>query len=98
MKSIFLSKVIILIYIEEEELCEFVIDTNNLNPRVDPLTIIAIIINTLNIDIVDIFIIIIIKIDKINISNLSKIRIKFFRHHNILSRLTITIIFIKLIY
>lgn len=97
MVILILSKVNLLIYIEDDELWEFDIDTNKLNPILDLLTIVINIGIILKIDIILILIIMIIKIDNTNNSRLNRIKIIFFRHQHILEILIITMIFINVI-
>lgn len=88
---------IILINVEFDELCECDIDTNNLRPALDPLTIIVNIINKEDTDLWEIDIDIFVNNDIINNSNLSNIGIIFFRHQHILAILVMIIIFIILL-
>lgn len=74
------------------------IETNNLNPKLDPLTIIANIISKDEIEDKGNSIIIVVNKDIINISNLNNIKIILFRHQHILNILIIIIIRRRLIY
>lgn len=80
-----------------EELCRWEIETSNLRPKLDPLTIIANIINRDEIEDKGIIIIIDVNKDMINISKLSSIRIILLRHQHILNILIIIMIRSKLI-
>lgn len=93
-----LSEVNKLIQYELEELCKCEIETNNLRPNLDPLTIIANIINRDEIEDKGITIIIVVNKDIIIISKLNNIRIILFRHQHILNILIIIMIRSILIY
>lgn len=72
-------------------------DTNNLKPNLEPLTIIANITNKDEIDDKEIIVIRIVNKDIINISKLRSIKMILFRHQHILRVLIITIIINKFI-
>lgn len=83
--------------VEFDELCECDIETNNLNPALDPLTIIVNIISRDERDLWEIDIDIFVNSDIINNSSLRSIGIIFFRHQHILAILVMIIIFIILL-
>lgn len=79
---------------ELDELCECEIDTRNLNPILDPLTIMANMSNNTIEEELDVVIIILVNRDIISISNLNNIKMIFLRHQHILEVLMIIIIII----
>lgn len=87
-----------LIKIDCDELWEWDNLTSNLNPILDPLTIIVRIIRRVDKDIGEIDSAKLVKSDKIKSSNLRSIGIIFFRHQHILIILVMIIIFIKFIF
>lgn len=96
MVILFLSKVITLINVEFDELCECDIATNNLSPVLDPVAIIVNIIRRDDSDLCEVDRAILVYRDIISNSNLRSIGIIFLRHQHILIILVMIIIFIML--